>query len=427
MLASMDPIFGTDYKLIRYSTNRTNIMYATHEVVGGLDDVRNYECFLTQPYDPIKQPRVLIFFQSMKLACEVADHLDSLLPSERQQKGITEHYYSDMSEDFLARTFVSFTSKQGTTKILCSTSGNSTGVDFPDVDIVCVAGMPDTLTDVSQCFGRGGRKQGSHSLAVLFYEPWVSEISLDEFEGRNADLSDPDRTREPLNVKSKVRDRAVLSCVRLAQMKENECQRAYFASSNGDESPEATDYVTEYCCSTHPDRPLVLSTHLPSPLFTIARLEEEKKKPPEKKTRNQYRKPAQREGLDNRLIAWIIGIITSHDVNVNHGFRYMEDILSTTNRKRLVMTIPGPKTSSAKAIQDLLEESDEWNTLWGEAVYQLVTDYDNSLKTTKRKRNVVSDSSDDESVSSLGEEIQIDDSQGYSSDEAEEGTDDDRE
>ena len=45
------------------------------------------------------------------------------------------------------------------------------GVDFPDVKIVCTAGLPGTTVNTLQCAGRALRNSDEDALFVVFYDP----------------------------------------------------------------------------------------------------------------------------------------------------------------------------------------------------------------------------------------------------------------
>ena len=49
-------ILRPDHISIQVSSNRANTVYATHQVYGSIEDVRNYECFISEPFDFSKQP-----------------------------------------------------------------------------------------------------------------------------------------------------------------------------------------------------------------------------------------------------------------------------------------------------------------------------------------------------------------------------------
>jgi len=146
-------ILRSNYVSIEISSNQPNTIYATHKVVDNLANVKNYECFLATPFDLKKQLHVLIFTDKKDLATTISNDLESCLPLEYQGKGIVMHYHSDMSTEYLQRAHTSFTDPNGMCHVLVTTSGQSVGVDFPNVKIVCTAGLPETIVDALQ---RGG-------------------------------------------------------------------------------------------------------------------------------------------------------------------------------------------------------------------------------------------------------------------------------
>lgn len=118
-------ILRPGYVSISISSNRPNTIYATHRVTTSIDELRNYECFLSSPFNVQAQPRVLIFFDSKALASNVAQHLNAQLPLELRDTGIIRHYHSGMSDRYLHLVHTAFTSKDGPCKILCATAGES--------------------------------------------------------------------------------------------------------------------------------------------------------------------------------------------------------------------------------------------------------------------------------------------------------------
>lgn len=110
------------------SSNCPNTTYAIHKVIGGIDDVQNYQCFLAAPFILEKQPWVLIFVDSMALAMRIALHLDSLLPPQFQEKGVVLHCYSVMSEQYLDRAHDAFTTPTDVCRIMVATSESAQSV-----------------------------------------------------------------------------------------------------------------------------------------------------------------------------------------------------------------------------------------------------------------------------------------------------------
>ena len=157
-------ILRMNYVCIRISSNWPNTMYATHCVVSSIEKPCNYERFLLQPFNFASHPRVLIFFDNIELASTIAAHLDGKLPEEFHGKGIVLHYHIGMSEQHLRAAHSAFTEEAGSCKInptchvrrvsheficqiLFSQIKIFAGVDFPDVKIVCNAGLPSNIVE----------------------------------------------------------------------------------------------------------------------------------------------------------------------------------------------------------------------------------------------------------------------------------------
>ncbi|KAH6895070.1 P-loop containing nucleoside triphosphate hydrolase protein, partial [Coprinopsis sp. MPI-PUGE-AT-0042] len=343
MLATVEKkVLSQGYHLTKATSNRKNIAYGLHQIVGNLKEYRNYSCVLTSPYNPETQPRVLLFFDDTKLTAGVAAYLTSLLPPELRDSGVVVHYHSLMSASYLQRAHDAFTGASQHCRIMCATSSESVGVDFPDVDIVVTVGLPASLVDTIQRGGRCGRRFGSKALFVVFYEPWAAQISLEEFNNGN---DDPDRPRiTPLPVKASKQQRAPLSSVRLVQCPS--CIRAFYARELNNTSPEALDFVTDFCCTNHPENPVDLSSYFPSPLLTQVRLDAmiEAAGAAEKttKARIKYRPTAQRNGLDSKLVEWA----------------------------------DPSKFIGVEDLTELVDESDEWHSFWGSQILAVIKEYD---------------------------------------------------
>lgn len=123
-------VLRQNYASIHITSNRPNTMYATHCVENKIDDPPNYECFLTAPFDPHDQPRVLIFADNKDLTNTVASHLNHCLPVSYQGKGIIRHYHSGMSQGYLQQAREAFTKDNGLCRILVTTSGQSVVSSF---------------------------------------------------------------------------------------------------------------------------------------------------------------------------------------------------------------------------------------------------------------------------------------------------------
>ncbi|KAN0128855.1 P-loop containing nucleoside triphosphate hydrolase protein [Lactarius tabidus] len=223
------------FDAIHITSNRPNTIYATHEVLNNIEDLQNYDCFVASPFSVDSQPRVLIFVDKKELACRIAAYLDANLPVEHQNKGIVRHYHSKMSQQYLQLAHEAFTDPSGTCRVLVATSGQSVGVDFPDVKIVCTVGLPGTMVDILQRGGRALRNSDDNTLFVIFYEPWVHDVPLEEYS--EGDLGDPDRPRCTLKQSSQQHDCVPFSCLKL------------FASYLNDASSIALSHTATLCCT----------------------------------------------------------------------------------------------------------------------------------------------------------------------------------
>ncbi|KAF8055298.1 P-loop containing nucleoside triphosphate hydrolase protein [Lyophyllum atratum] len=347
---------------IRVSSNRPNTTYATHCVVSSIDAVKNYECFLLRPFIFEDQPRVLIFFDSMKLANNVADHLDQQLPPGLRGRGIVRHYHSGMSPEYLQHVHSAFTEINGICKILCATSGESVGVDFPDVQIVCTTGLPNDIVEALQRGGRVGRRFGALGLFVIFYDAWALEISLDEYA--NGDLSDPDRPRGLLKPNSNSRERAAYSSVKLIGC---ECLRSFFATYLDDTTENALDFITKFCCDRHEDTIFDLADFLPGKIYTG----DPPLPPTKRKKAVKYRAKKDRNRLDALLVNWLQTV-------TQDGYQEAYDILAFPQRFTLVRTLPKLIRSPADLAR-LLGETEEWQLEWAASLFELVSGYDREL------------------------------------------------
>ena len=71
-------------------------------------------------------PKTLIFHDDREEAANAAKFLNSICPESMRKNCIAKQYHSMMSEEYLEEIFQDFCFPQGTTRILCATSGAST-------------------------------------------------------------------------------------------------------------------------------------------------------------------------------------------------------------------------------------------------------------------------------------------------------------
>lgn len=123
-------LFPSDYVTIALTSNRPNITYATYPITGLLGNFQNLQFLVpdhgNHAFDPKRIPKTIIFHDNLHEAASAANYLNNLFPDTMRHLRFVKHYHSKMSTDYLEHTFQDFASPDGTTRILCATSGAST-------------------------------------------------------------------------------------------------------------------------------------------------------------------------------------------------------------------------------------------------------------------------------------------------------------
>ncbi|MGN0745590.1 MAG: RecQ family ATP-dependent DNA helicase [Aristaeellaceae bacterium] len=97
------------------------------------------------------------------------ERLASLLRSEGMA---AEHYHAGMEREQRLAAQARFTA--GETEVLTATSAFGMGVDVPDIRCIVLAGLPETMLDLAQQFGRAGR-DGEYADCTLLLDPSALE------------------------------------------------------------------------------------------------------------------------------------------------------------------------------------------------------------------------------------------------------------
>lgn len=245
-------LFDEDNLLsIKLTSNRPNIVYATHPIVGVLSDMRNLDFLVPVPYPAgWIMPKTVVFHDNIHLATDGAAYHEQRLPEELQRKGLIAHYHGCMSKEYLTLVYEDFRKADGKCRLLHATEGAFTvqalfflreslthiiqGLVIPDIEVVIQYGISRDVPTTFQRGGRGGRGS-KDALFLIMYEPWVNEIDLTEIDF-HVD-SDPDHpiTRE-LPLHSTKQARLGLAMIKFIQFEV--CLRLLFAVYLEDQSLE---------------------------------------------------------------------------------------------------------------------------------------------------------------------------------------------
>lgn len=114
--------FRAGYIDITFTSNRKNISYATHPIIGSSSDLRNLDFLMSAKH------KAIVFVDSKSEAQNLATYLDnhSTLSDSQRGRGYAREYHGDMSAAYLRTTYQNFEKRDGPTRILVATSGCAT-------------------------------------------------------------------------------------------------------------------------------------------------------------------------------------------------------------------------------------------------------------------------------------------------------------
>jgi superfamily II DNA helicase RecQ len=109
---------------LKLSTNRPNIVYVTHRIVGSLSDFRNLDFLISNPFTHII--KTVVYHDDTQQCADAVAFNERRLPPELRNTGLIRHYHGGMSKAYLQHVFDDFSNPKGTCKILHTTEGAST-------------------------------------------------------------------------------------------------------------------------------------------------------------------------------------------------------------------------------------------------------------------------------------------------------------
>ncbi|KAF5367722.1 hypothetical protein D9758_009815 [Tetrapyrgos nigripes] len=281
-----------------------------------------------------------------------------------------------MSDTYLRRAHEEFTKLNGICKILVATAGEGTGIDHPDVEIVCIAGLPSDVHNIAQWGGRAVRQISANGLCVLFHEKWALKIDLsdysfesDSFSLDSIDFSSFDVNRPRrlvLTEWSPPADRASFACVVLTRNLFCVCR--FIARCLRDNTPESIKFSTLFCCFFH-------SANFDLQNFLQGKLWDGIEMTPDT-TPSTLPKPKSRSGKKQRLLekkfeAWRLEMHQAQPWPP----RPVYYILPDSHIKLLAASL----THLIRSTHDLIGltgQSVEWGQRWGTSLCKLVMEFD---------------------------------------------------
>ncbi|KAJ7091715.1 II DNA helicase [Mycena crocata] len=363
------------YVSLKLSSNRPNIVYATHRIVGNLSDFRNLDFLISDPFTVVH--KCVVFHDDTQQCADAASYQDAKLPANLSKKGVVRHYHGGMSKDYLTAVFEDF----------CNPNG---GLDVGDIDVVVDYGLPPKQSTSIQRGGRGGRR-GQQAVYIVMAEPWAYTASLEAVATYS---EDPDRPISGQLLKNaKKPARAGLAMI-LYVRDEEACLRANIRDYLADISPIALS-IDKWCCDRpHPENPAIQfdkRTFFPGRFIyqdsdggIYAGNTDEPDRvhlnPPKTRKRKAKgipnRKVAARSGLQNQLHIWLS---KAHAEDPLRAVRPVSFILDRIGIKAL-STVHPDRMQTVEHVVTALEETSEWAAQWGQEVLSVISNFDTELR-----------------------------------------------
>ncbi|KAJ7208369.1 P-loop containing nucleoside triphosphate hydrolase protein [Mycena pura] len=359
---------------MKLSSNRPNIIYATHRIVGSLSDFRHLDFLISTPFT--KLMKVVVFHDDTEQCADAAAYHDTLLPPELRNKGLVRHYHGGMSKDYLKQVFDDFSQESG-------------GLDVGGIDVVIDYGVPRTQSTAIQRGGRAGRR-GQISVYLVMAEPWAFTASID---AADPDSADPDRPISGQLVKnSRKPERTGLAMV--LYVRTVLCLRKTIAQYLADGTRDALQVSTAWCCDRpHPENPSLcfdkrdffpgrfIYQESNGAIYAGDTDEQDRLhlNPPKTKKRKAKgppnRKIVDRADLQARLRDWLW---SAHANDALRGVRPASFILDGKGIKVLSAVHPD-RMHSVSQVVSALDETQEWGQEWGDKVLEVISAYDAEL------------------------------------------------
>ncbi|KAF5340719.1 hypothetical protein D9611_007435 [Ephemerocybe angulata] len=161
------PFWGLDV-----GVERNNLLYSIRELVNTKNPVLDVLNILPRTIDHNTTaqniPKCLFYFSSENDCQLGVRFLRNCLPASIRQS--VQAFSSTLSEGAKAQAWDAFL--DGRIRILCATDAAGMGCNVPDVQYVVSFGIPKTVGQVCQRWGRGGRDRTTQAVCILLVPAW---------------------------------------------------------------------------------------------------------------------------------------------------------------------------------------------------------------------------------------------------------------
>ncbi|KAJ7577341.1 hypothetical protein C8J56DRAFT_1060994 [Mycena floridula] len=354
---------------IQLTSNRANMVYATHAIVGSLTNYQNLSFLIPKDLKNLADiPHGIIFVDDKKHSMGAIHYLQRLIPA---------HLLRDQPEP-LCRLFF-------------ATESASAGIHVTKLAIAVQYGL---TADIPTDLQRGSRASRDFDLPAIFlmmYEPWALTVDISSIPEV---LDNPDMpntptlivkqnqkvastaTKQPRTSKKNRAAVSVLRLVLLSQGHKKRCIHEFFTKYLDDKSPEVLKYMTQWCSSLQGPDKVVFYGHPDDPecMELVPKAEKDTKNSASK------RPVTQTVTLCATLRKWRDSLSPSPPMSIVWPSQF---ILDDTDIQTLA-AVSADSLDEPSDVTDTLDKSEEWDEDWVAEVLEVVHKYDLSLKKPKK-------------------------------------------
>ncbi|KAJ3543662.1 hypothetical protein NMY22_g3064 [Coprinellus aureogranulatus] len=163
------PFWGIDV-----GVDRPNLLFQVRGLANPtspLIDILNFlPSEITAETKPADLPKCLLYFNTEDECRQAVAFLRKLMPTKELRKSV-HAFSSNLSEKYKVNAWEAFES--GKLRILCATDAAGMGCNVKDVRYVISFGIPKSVSQVFQRWGRAGRDRKTEAVCLLLVPPWA--------------------------------------------------------------------------------------------------------------------------------------------------------------------------------------------------------------------------------------------------------------
>lgn len=178
------PTFDALWKILKFGqrpfwgldvgVDRPNLLYdirpLTNTKAPILDILNFFPKTLSSITDAAQLPKCIFYFKSEQDCGRAVDYLRKCLPNDIR-KAVQPFTSTALCEEGKQKCWRHFT--KGKVRVICATDAAGMGCNVADIQYIASFGIPTSVGQVSQRWGRAGRDRVTQAVCVLLVPPWA--------------------------------------------------------------------------------------------------------------------------------------------------------------------------------------------------------------------------------------------------------------